>query len=205
MESGRNNAVASSLKWITMLIVTTYCGDRTLGLACKRLFLCSDYRYSRLFDSRLPCDILVIGNSRGIHSFYRPEIQKITGKEVANVSSNGMPAELFSIAFRCYLERHAAPELLLVEVSAAAKEPANGSLERFLPMCQFDESLSDWMREASPRFCFASRISHLFRYNSELFTRSQFFHKTHDQNWICLLYTSPSPRDATLSRMPSSA
>ena len=25
------------------------------------------------------------------------------------------------------------------------------------------------------------------------------------QLWICLLYTSPSPRDATLSRMPSSA
>ena len=24
-------------------------------------------------------------------------------------------------------------------------------------------------------------------------------------NYICLLYTSPSPRDATLSRMPSSA
>ena len=26
-----------------------------------------------------------------------------------------------------------------------------------------------------------------------------------DQQWDCLLYTSPSPRDATLSRMPSSA
>ena len=26
-----------------------------------------------------------------------------------------------------------------------------------------------------------------------------------DQFFICLLYTSPSPRDATLSRMPSSA
>ena len=25
------------------------------------------------------------------------------------------------------------------------------------------------------------------------------------QHWNCLLYTSPSPRDATLSRMPSSA
>ena len=25
------------------------------------------------------------------------------------------------------------------------------------------------------------------------------------QYWACLLYTSPSPRDATLSRMPSSA
>ena len=28
---------------------------------------------------------------------------------------------------------------------------------------------------------------------------------THDETNICLLYTSPSPRDATLSRMPSSA
>ena len=26
-----------------------------------------------------------------------------------------------------------------------------------------------------------------------------------DEYWTCLLYTSPSPRDATLSRMPSSA
>ena len=26
-----------------------------------------------------------------------------------------------------------------------------------------------------------------------------------EQSLVCLLYTSPSPRDATLSRMPSSA
>ena len=29
--------------------------------------------------------------------------------------------------------------------------------------------------------------------------------KDQEQRKICLLYTSPSPRDATLSRMPSSA
>ena len=29
--------------------------------------------------------------------------------------------------------------------------------------------------------------------------------RTDDDDLICLLYTSPSPRDATLSRMPSSA
>ena len=31
------------------------------------------------------------------------------------------------------------------------------------------------------------------------------FQSNGDFNWTCLLYTSPSPRDATLSRMPSSA
>ena len=30
-------------------------------------------------------------------------------------------------------------------------------------------------------------------------------YKKFNPAWICLLYTSPSPRDATLSRMPSSA
>ena len=30
-------------------------------------------------------------------------------------------------------------------------------------------------------------------------------HQTHPEAQLCLLYTSPSPRDATLSRMPSSA
>ena len=30
-------------------------------------------------------------------------------------------------------------------------------------------------------------------------------HFAHGELYICLLYTSPSPRDATLSRMPSSA
>ena len=34
---------------------------------------------------------------------------------------------------------------------------------------------------------------------------SQFFWDIIKQSKICLLYTSPSPRDATLSRMPSSA
>ena len=31
------------------------------------------------------------------------------------------------------------------------------------------------------------------------------FIKIEDEGLVCLLYTSPSPRDATLSRMPSSA
>ena len=34
---------------------------------------------------------------------------------------------------------------------------------------------------------------------------SQHFNSVRGQHYFCLLYTSPSPRDATLSRMPSSA
>ena len=40
---------------------------------------------------------------------------------------------------------------------------------------------------------------------SDMFTRSMFFGGSRDRDSNCLLYTSPSPRDRTRSRMPSSA
>ena len=33
----------------------------------------------------------------------------------------------------------------------------------------------------------------------------EYLETQHGGTWICLLYTSPSPRDRSLSRMPSSA
>ena len=37
------------------------------------------------------------------------------------------------------------------------------------------------------------------------FDKFGYFGFVFDNNWDCLLYTSPSPRDGLLSRMPSSA
>ena len=37
------------------------------------------------------------------------------------------------------------------------------------------------------------------------FTQSMLEYENRDQRYTCLLYTSPSPRDGLLSRMPSSA
>ena len=39
----------------------------------------------------------------------------------------------------------------------------------------------------------------------EIFNKVDYFFKEHRLSWTCLLYTSPSPRDGLLSRMPSSA
>ena len=41
--------------------------------------------------------------------------------------------------------------------------------------------------------------------NDESIKKLYYYHKRSALNTFCLLYTSPSPRDATLSRMPSSA
>ena len=45
----------------------------------------------------------------------------------------------------------------------------------------------------------------IFYNENEALIKSFFELPSFDKNYNCLLYTSPSPRDATLSRMPSSA
>ena len=49
--------------------------------------------------------------------------------------------------------------------------------------------------------------THMDSWATLYFNKSDIAKNTHVEEWIrsCLLYTSPSPRDATLSRMPSSA
>ena len=63
-------------------------------------------------------------------------------------------------------------------------------------MGRFDEASEDRMREIFEVNFFA--IVEFIRESLPLL-------KAGDEPVICLLYTSPSPRDATLSRMPSSA
>ena len=62
-----------------------------------------------------------------------------------------------------------------------------------------DTEAFDEYKQAHPRAKF---------YGSQFYESEDFFEDVGTANMIygtCLLYTSPSPRDATLSRMPSSA
>ena len=43
------------------------------------------------------------------------------------------------------------------------------------------------------------------QYNGTIYTRQDWVNSFKKHNNVCLLYTSPSPRDRTRSRMPSSA
>ena len=67
-----------------------------------------------------------------------------------------------------------------------------------------NRSLDDWENIFNEHF-----DSNVFRHKTFSFDEKDEFQHLKEQarskNYNCLLYTSPSPRDATLSRMPSSA
>ena len=71
-------------------------------------------------------------------------------------------------------------------------------------------NFSTWIPNKSISLKFSSQTSTKWSWNGNTYMRTYYdayrgSSSNVAHNWICLLYTSPSPRDATLSRMPSSA
>ena len=72
----------------------------------------------------------------------------------------------------------------------------------------FVVSVSVWSADPvtdAMQIAYAPYRNALFRTNSNAQAESQHAIEQAQQSWTCLLYTSPSPRDGLLSRMPSSA
>ena len=110
-----------------------------------------------------------------------------------------------------YLELMQEMNLELVgEYLVMAAELARIKSKTLLPAPEIDEE-SDFSGGEDPRAELMRRLREYQRYRDAAFELRM---KEHDRQQIfsrggeieiCLLYTSPSPRDATLSRMPSSA
>ena len=83
-------------------------------------------------------------------------------------------------------------------------ENANGNFGNLLkasPSCTMPTAVVPFSKENDKYYIFSLNGGHYFIE----YEKSSLFYSTLDMSLDCLLYTSPSPRDATLSRMPSSA
>ena len=87
------------------------------------------------------------------------------------------------------------PDLMEKEVARFGPEGLAGILDRLGGKVPFTNSEIKWTEKA--------RLHTLYNNVTLAGTGNTF--TVREQDTTCLLYTSPSPRDATLSRMPSSA
>ena len=56
--------------WFALLAIVVIAGDRIGAFVCSRVLLGSQFRFSRVYRGGSNADVLVIGDSRGVHSFY---------------------------------------------------------------------------------------------------------------------------------------
>jgi len=170
------------ITYVLLLLAVVLAGDRGLSYVLDVLLLRSHSRYSRLYDGRAQADVVVIGNSRGVHSFHAPSMEKELGSTVVNLSYNALSAELAHVVLADYLERNGRPKLLVVEVSNIRVSPE--VITELKPYTLHSERLTNVLKREQPTSYYATQVSHLFRLNGEMFFQNLRYLDGDDQNWI---------------------
>lgn len=172
-----------NLTWIILFLCLAIAGDRLAGWAMDQVAMESRFRYSRLYNGTGECDILMIGNSRGL-IFYQPYIEEKTGLSTCNLSYNGMPVDLASVLVRDHLDRYPKTRTLLLDVSMLDSRMDRRLLAGFNFYTPYSPRLATLLKGSFPETYYGGFVSHLFRYNSEVFQRALYYWKKSDKDWL---------------------
>ncbi len=178
------------IAWVIAFLVTFITGDRVIAYLLDMVVLQSHFRFSAVYKGKQNYDILVLGNSRGVNTFYAPAIEAATGKTTLNLSYNGMSADVAEALFMDYLDRNSKPKLLIVEVSNVTHK--SDLLNELKLFAGHSERLASLLGEANPDIAVWTAASHVFRFNGEMFLRTLYYLKSSDQSWINRYHISPA-------------
>ncbi|MBK9015686.1 MAG: hypothetical protein IPM82_17365 [Saprospiraceae bacterium] len=178
--------------WIFALIGLALLGDRLGGMVLSKITEESQFRYSRLYGDKVDSDILFVGNSRGL-SFFQPYVEEKTGLSTANLSYNGMPIDLAVSLVEDYLDRQQPPKVMVMDISLMDSLRMDNKLAtQFNHYSPYSERLSELLKDGAINDYYAGKVSHLYRYNSEVFQRTFFYWKKSDKDWLLDRVISPS-------------
>ena len=178
------------LVWISSFLCLAFGGDRLAGYFLEKITDNSKFRYSRLYNSTENADILFVGNSRGL-TFFQPEAERLTRVKTMNLSYNGMPADLAKCLVMDYLDRHAPPKMMIVDVTLCDRENdvLKSGFNLYTPKSPRLDTLLRGMTTGGDKFAgtkvvVGGNVSHLYRHNSEIFQRVLYHRNKTDEDWL---------------------
>ncbi|MFI5314531.1 MAG: hypothetical protein ACHQ6T_02440 [Myxococcota bacterium] len=167
---------------LALLAACVFAGDRALAALLGRALPHSHFRFSLAARGGLPPNVLVLGDSRAVNGLYAPELARHVAVPVLNLGYNGMSTAVAEALLRDYLERNAAPRVLVLEVTNVQQD------DRLLDglMCYWSTgpALGALAEARSPVNRRAAGILHLYAYNGEVPLRALFYARRSDQDWI---------------------
>jgi hypothetical protein len=171
-----------ALVWLVILTAVIIAGDHLLAVVLRQALVRSQFRFSRLYRGGNDADIVILGDSRGVHSFYAPALEELTGHRVLNLSYNSMSPPVAEAVLLDYLERNRAPRLVVIEVTSAITEGAlTAELRTYAGMSPRMQALYAANHRVAAA---AGRIFWLYPLNSELFLAALHYMRRTDQDWI---------------------
>lgn len=170
------------IKKVAFLLLAFVCLDFGVAAVLQALSNESQIRYSRLYQGGNDADLVILGNSRAVNSFYAPYLQAIYGFGVFNLAYNGMSMPVTNIILEDYLSRNKAPKNVAIEVTAL--ESGYDVLPNLRQYMSESDLISQHLKESFKDIYVSSWLSRSYRYNSEYFLRTLYYLGKSDQDWI---------------------
>ena len=178
--------------WLLVLIAVVIAGDHALAWVLHKVLVRSQFRYSRLYRGGNHADVIVLGDSRGVHSFYAPAIEELTQLRVLNLSYNSMSPRIAEAVLLDYVEHNQPPRMVIIEVTSVI---VSGALTTELrTYAGLSPRLAALYAEKHPVAAVAGRVFRLFPLNSEFYLEALHYMRQSDQDWIYRYSMSPAMR-----------
>jgi len=171
-----------ALLWIATLVVVVMAGDRLMSWALARVLVRSQFRYSQLYRGGTNADILIMGDSRGVNSFYAPAIEELTGKKAFNLSYNSMSPVVAEALILDYLDRNQPPKMAIIEPTCVQVDGA--VLTELRPFAVMSPRLMALYQQKHPDAARTEKIFHLLLLNTGFFVDALHYMRHSDQDWI---------------------
>ncbi len=176
------NSKSNRWIWIPIFILLVFIGDRIGGFILKKIESKSQFRFTSLYQQKAACDILIAGNSRGL-SFYQPFVEEKSKQKVFSLAYNGMSSSLGHVFLKDYYQQYDAPKKLILEITCADRYN-NELIPAFSTYSPYSKNLRNYLKEKENKIYYASMLSHLLRYNSEVFQRCLRYLRSDDKLWL---------------------
>lgn len=170
------------ITWGISFILVFLIGDRAASFLLHQSVEHSQFRYSRLYTDRAKADILLVGNSRGL-DFFQPHVEALSERSTFNVSYNGMTMDVANVLIQDYLDRSPETEVMLIDVTLCDRVSAP-FVTSFAPYFSYSERLRKLIKATDLSSYYAMRLSHLYRYNNEVFQRILYYQTESDESWL---------------------
>ena len=168
--------------WIATLVLVVIAGDRLMSWTLGRVLVRSQFRYSQLYRGGTNADLLIMGDSRGVNSFYAPAIEELTGKKAFNLSYNSMSPVVAEALILDYLERNQPPKLVIFEPTCVMVDGA--VLTELRPFATMSPRLMALYERKHPDAARMEKIFHLLLLNTGFFVDALHYMRHSDQDWI---------------------
>ena len=171
-----------AVTWLVILAAVVVAGDHLLAMLLHQLLVRSQFRYSRLYRGGNDADVVVIGDSRGVHSFFAPALEQMTGLRVLNLSYNSLSPHVAEPLLLDYLDHNRAPRFVVIEVTSVITEGAvAGELRTYAGL---SKRVAAVYAQRYPIAAIVGRIFWLYPLNSEFFLEALHYMRRSDQDWI---------------------